>query len=77
MPGLDPELVGHHFDVFPNSKPVKQPQRKYHPDLKEKANYTLTLCSMLLAVPNNAIINIVIVIEIENNLVNNQEPSIF
>ena len=36
MPGLDPKLVSHHLDVFPNSKPVKQPQRKYHPDLEEK-----------------------------------------
>ncbi|GMP93460.1 hypothetical protein CsSME_00043281 [Camellia sinensis var. sinensis] len=36
MPGLDPDLVSHYLDVFPNSKPIKQAARKYHPDLEEK-----------------------------------------
>lgn len=31
---LDPALVAHHLDVFPNSRPAKQSQRKYHPDLE-------------------------------------------
>lgn len=34
MPGLDPTLVAHHQDVFPNSKPTKQSQRKIPPQLR-------------------------------------------
>lgn len=34
MQGLDPVLVAYHLDVFPNSRPPKQSQRKYHPDLE-------------------------------------------
>ena len=33
---MDPLLVTHHLDVFPNSKPVKQAVCKYHPDIEEK-----------------------------------------
>lgn len=33
---VDESLVSHHLDVFPNTKVVKQAQRKYHPELKEK-----------------------------------------
>ena len=36
MPGLDPSLVTHHLDTFPNSKPIKQHARKYHLDLEAK-----------------------------------------
>ncbi|XP_028117455.1 uncharacterized protein LOC114315088 [Camellia sinensis] len=36
MPRLDPDLVSYYLDVFPNSKPIKQVARKYHPDLEEK-----------------------------------------
>ncbi|XP_028066802.1 uncharacterized protein K02A2.6-like [Camellia sinensis] len=36
MPGLDPGLVSHYLDVFPNSKPIKQAARKYRPYLEEK-----------------------------------------
>lgn len=33
MPGLDPELVVHNLDVFPDAKPVKQKLRKMHPHI--------------------------------------------
>ncbi|XP_028082845.1 uncharacterized protein LOC114284155 [Camellia sinensis] len=36
MPGFDLSLVTHHLDTFPNSKPIKQHARKYHPDLEVK-----------------------------------------
>ncbi|XP_028085998.1 uncharacterized protein LOC114286976 [Camellia sinensis] len=36
MRGLDLSLVTHHLDTFPNSKPIKQHARKYHPDLEAK-----------------------------------------
>ncbi|XP_028112623.1 uncharacterized protein LOC114310742 [Camellia sinensis] len=36
MLGLDPDLVSHYLDVFPNPKPIKQVAQKYHSDLKEK-----------------------------------------
>jgi hypothetical protein len=36
MPGLDTELVAHHLNVFPNSRPVKQGARKYQPELEGK-----------------------------------------
>lgn len=36
MPGLDTTMVTHHLDVFPNSKAVKQSQRKFHPDPEGK-----------------------------------------
>lgn len=36
MPGLDTMMVTHRLDVFPNSRAVKQSQRKYHPDLEQK-----------------------------------------
>lgn len=36
MPGLDPNLVYHYFDVFQNSKLIKQVAQKYHPNIKEK-----------------------------------------
>ena len=36
MPGLDPKLVTHKLSVNPKAKPVKQPARKYHLDVKEK-----------------------------------------
>ena len=36
IPGLDPDLVSHYLDVFPNSKPIKLAARKYLLDLEEK-----------------------------------------
>ena len=36
MPGLDLSLVTHHLVTFPNSKPIRQHARKYHPDLESK-----------------------------------------
>ena len=34
MPGLDPNLVAHALNVEPGAKPVVQPMRTFHPDVK-------------------------------------------
>ena len=34
MPGLDPNLVAHALNVEPGVKPVIQPIRTFHPDIK-------------------------------------------
>ena len=33
MPRLDPKVVGHHLAVKKNVRPIKQAQRRFHPDL--------------------------------------------
>ena len=34
MPGLDPEMVAHAFNIEPGAKPVVQPRRIFHPDVE-------------------------------------------
>lgn len=36
MPGLDPEVAMHRLNIREDTKPVKQPQRKFHPAIMEK-----------------------------------------
>lgn len=36
MPGLDPEVAMHRLNIREDAKPVKQPQRKFHPAIMEK-----------------------------------------
>ena len=31
MPGLDPDLIMHHFSIAPSIKPLKQKLQKMHP----------------------------------------------
>ena len=33
MPGLDPKVAVHHLAVKKNVRPIKQAQRRFHPDL--------------------------------------------
>jgi len=35
MPGLDPQVVMHRLNINPDVKPVKQQQRRFHPELME------------------------------------------
>ena len=35
MPGFDPQIAMHRLNIKPNVKPVKQQQRRFHPDIME------------------------------------------
>ena len=35
IPGLDPQVAMHRLDINPDAKPVKQQQRRFHPEIME------------------------------------------
>ena len=35
MPGLDPQVAMHRLNIKPDTKPVKQQQRRFRPDIME------------------------------------------
>ncbi len=41
MPGLDPMMVSHKLNISPNVYLVKEPPRKYRPDVEEKIKHEI------------------------------------